>query len=76
MDKQEITVTYTEVTDYEGAYKADYQCPPHIWYYANLIMHWKCKFCPALRHNKPRNAYIDGENVIVKYNYVNNYVNL
>ena len=73
-DKKEIIVTLTELAGHRGVYEASYQCPPHILYYANLIMHWKCNFCDALRHKKPKkpkNAYIEGENVTIKYNYVN-----
>lgn len=68
MDKREITVTYTEVA--EGVYKPDYRCPPHIWYYANVIMHWKCSFCVALRHKKPKNAFIENETVTIKRVYI------
>lgn len=26
----------------------------HFWYYANMIMHWRCSNCGELSHRKPR----------------------
>ena len=70
MAKKEIIVKLREVAGHKGVYNGDYQCPPHVWYYANFIMHWICKFCGDLRHKKPKSAYIDGENVTVKNVYI------
>jgi hypothetical protein len=25
----------------------------HQWYFANMIHHWRCSLCGALRHRKP-----------------------
>lgn len=67
MPKKKIRLVYKEIQPGVYGLKKPWKCPPHLWYYANLIMHWKCKFCPALRHQKPgRDAYIENINVTIE----------
>lgn len=36
-----------------GVSIARHKCPPHIWYYADLLLQWRCKFCGKLTHEEP-----------------------
>lgn len=38
----------------EGVYQPEYKCPPHVGYFANMILHWRCEFCGKLAHEKPK----------------------
>ena len=37
-----------------GVWKSKHSCPPHVWYYADKIMHWCCSECKNLAHEKPK----------------------
>ena len=53
-NKAKMKVYYKEIS--RGVHQPQYKCPPHVWYFANVIFHWMCEFCPAMRHSEPKSG--------------------
>jgi len=50
-----------QIEDVPGVTIAFHDCPPHVWYYANLLHQWKCSFCGKLTHEKPTDGILTEE---------------
>lgn len=51
MPETKLIIEQTE--EMPGVLTARHMCLPHIWYYANMLMHWRCKYCGKLTHEEP-----------------------
>lgn len=57
--KQRLFVEEQEIAP--GVTEQKYRCPPHVVWYADMIMHWRCEFCHKIWHERPKNSFLKNE---------------
>lgn len=50
-----------------GAIQYLYECSAnsYVWYYADMILHWRCMFCGELEHKRPASGLFKNEVLII-----------